>query len=67
VGDPEDLGHLAGFVVRRDLGGVPLLLHGDEHEPQQHGVGDAKDSVDEAGHVVVLLAYPDRHQSLHQN
>ena len=67
MGDPGDLGHLTGFVVRRDLGCLPLLPHGNEYEPQQHGVGYAQDCVDEAGDVVVLLAHPDRYHALHQD
>jgi len=64
---PEDLGHLAGFVVRRDLSRLPFLPHGDEREPQQHGVGHAQDCVDEASHVVVLLSPLGGHQTLHQH
>jgi len=65
--EPEDLGHLIGFFGSRGLGGIPLFPHGDEHEPKQHGVGDAQDCVDEAGHVVVLPAPLGGEQTLHHN
>jgi hypothetical protein len=53
VREPEDLGHLAGFIVRRDLGRLPFPPHGDDRKPQQHSVGYAQDRVDEAGHVAL--------------
>jgi hypothetical protein len=49
------------------LGRLVLLPHGDDHQRQQHGVDDADDGVDEAGHVVVLLAKRRGHEALHHS
>src|SRR5215217_8757251 len=67
VGEPEDPGQLVGFIRSDVLGRVPLFPDGDKHEPQQHGVGDAQDCVDEASYVVVLLAPLGGVQALHQH
>ena len=56
MGEPEDPCKLVSFIRSDVLGRVPLFPDGDKHEPQQNGVGDAKDCVDEACNVVVLLA-----------
>jgi hypothetical protein len=66
VGDPENLCHLVGLVVRDDLGRLPLFPYSDEHEPKQHGVCDAQDGVDESRHVVLPLPDSYGHHTLHQ-
>src|SRR5215211_9011720 len=66
MGEPEDLGQSVGLLLGRILGRIEFLPHGDDHERQQHGVDDAQDGVDEASHVVVLLAHLRGHKSLHQ-
>src|ERR671921_2515101 len=67
MGEPEDPGQLVSFIRSDVLGRVPLFPDGDKHEPQQHGVGDAQDCVDEAGYVIVLLAPLGGDQALHQH
>src|SRR5215213_9732757 len=66
-GEPEDPCKLVSFIRSDVLGRVPLFPDSDKHEPQQHGVGDAQDCVDEACNVVVLLAALGRDQALHQH
>src|SRR5215211_2056343 len=66
VSDPEELCHLACLVVHGRFGRIPLFPHGNNHETQQHRVGDAQNGVNEAGNVVVPLAHLDGHQALHQ-
>src|SRR3712207_5278515 len=65
MGEPEDLGQLVGLAVGGVSGGLVVPPHGDDHEPQQHGVDDADYRVDEACYVVVLLAQLGGHQALH--
>jgi hypothetical protein len=67
VGEPEDGVQLVCFLGRRVVGRLPVLPDGDDHEPEQHGVGHSQDRVDEAGHVVVLQAPLDGHQALDQD
>jgi hypothetical protein len=67
VGHPEDLSHVAGLVVRDDLGRLPLFSYSDEHEPKQYGVCDAQDGVDESRHVVLPLPDSHGHQALDQD
>src|SRR5215217_1040478 len=67
MGEPEDPCKLVSFIRSDVLGRVPLFPDGDKHEPQQHGVGDAQDGVDEACNVVVLLAPLGGDQALHQH
>jgi hypothetical protein len=57
MGEPEDLGKRVGLGLHRNACTPELLPHGDDHERKQHGVDDTQDGVDEAGHVVVPLAY----------
>src|SRR5215217_8348174 len=66
MGEPEDPCKLVSFIRSDVLGRFPLFPDGDKHEPEQHGVGDAQDCVDEARHVVVLLAPLGGDQALHQ-
>src|SRR5215204_5719625 len=67
MGEPEDPGKLVSFIRSDVLGRVPLFPDGDQHEAEQHGVGDAQDCVDEACNVVVLLAPLGGDQALHHN
>ena len=48
-------------------GRLPLLPHGDHHEPEKHGVDHPEHRVDKAGDVVVLPAQGDRHEPLHED
>jgi hypothetical protein len=66
MGQPEDLGHRVGLLLDRRVGGLVLLLHGDDHERQKHGVDHAQGGVDEAGNVVVALARDGWHEALDQ-
>ena len=67
MGEKEDLAHLAGFSTGVLGGRVPFFPDGDDHEPQQHGVGDAQDRIDEAGNVVLLQTPSPRLEALHQH
>ena len=67
MGDPENLCYLVGLVVRDDLGRLPLFPYSDEHEPEQHGVCDAQDGVDESRHVVLPLPDSYGYQALDQD
>jgi hypothetical protein len=67
VGPVEDSGQFISFIGSEGIGRVPFFPDGDEHEAQEHGVGDTQDGVDKAGHVVVFLAPRGRDEALHQH
>src|ERR671920_1281066 len=67
VGEPEDLGQRVGLGLHRNAGTTEFLPDGDDNERQQHRVDDTKDGVDEASHVVMLLADAHGHKALHQH
>ena len=54
------------LVLHVGLGRLVVLPHGDDHEREQHGVGDAQDREDEACDVVLPLSAFGWHQALHQ-
>ncbi len=60
--EPESLG-----FGRRLFGRLPILPHGDDHEPQEYGAHHPKDRVDKAGDVIVLLTSGGRCQALYQD
>ena len=66
MGQPGDLGGGVGLLLDRRVGGLVLLPNGDDHERQEHGVDHAQGGVDEAGHVVVLLARGGWHEAMYQ-
>ena len=66
VGQPVDVGRRVGLLLDRLAGRLILLPHGDHHERQEHGVDHAQRRVDEARHVVVLLARGGGHQAMHE-
>jgi hypothetical protein len=55
VGEEVVPGELVGLALHRVLGRLVLLPHDDDHEGQQHGVGDPEERVDKVGDVVVFL------------
>ena len=57
--EQEDLGQRVGLGFHRNAGTPEFFPRCDDHERQQDGV-------DEAGHVVVLLADRRGHQALDQ-
>ena len=66
MSEPEDLGQGVCLGFHRNAGTPEFFPRCDYHERQQHGVDDTQDGVDEAGHVVVLLADRRGHQALDQ-
>jgi hypothetical protein len=65
MGQPEDLGRRIGLLLDRATSLLVFLPHGDDHERQQYGVDHTQGRVDEAGHVVVLLARGGWHETLY--
>jgi hypothetical protein len=65
-GEEVDAGQLVRLALHVGLGRLVILPHDDDHEGQQHGVGDAQDHMDKAGDVVVLLPEASGYQALHQ-
>jgi hypothetical protein len=66
VGQPEDVGGGVSLLLDRLAGPLEFFPHGDDHERQEDGVDHAQSRVDEAGHVVVLLARVCGHETLDQ-
>src|SRR5215211_658634 len=65
IAQPEDLSHGVCLLLYGFVGRLKFLKNGDDHEGEQHGVDHAQRRVDEACHVVVLLARLSWHEALH--
>ena len=66
MSEAEDLGQRVCLSFHRDAGTPEFFPGCDNHERQQDGVDDTHDGVDEACHVVLLLADRRGHQALDQ-
>ena len=56
MGESGDVGHRVCLALYRFVSLLILLPYSDDQECQQHSVHDAYDGVEEASHLVVLLA-----------
>src|SRR5215212_1473567 len=64
IAQPEDLRHGVCLLLYGFVGRLKCLKNGDDHEGEQHGVDHTQGRIDEACHVVVLLAPLSWHQAL---
>ena len=64
-GEVVGSGQFVRLTLHVGLGRLVVLPHGDDHEGEQHGVGEAQDGVDEAGDVVLPLSTVWGHKALH--
>src|SRR5829696_8144206 len=66
IAQPEDLSHGVCLLLYRVIGRLEALPNSDNHQRNQNGVDHTQRRVDEACHVVVLLARLSWHEALHQ-